>query len=69
MLPPLLVQVGGHEVMRDDSLLLASKARAEGAQVVVELYEEMPHNFIKFASSISDQALARMGKWWRNVYG
>jgi acetyl esterase/lipase len=42
-LPPLLIQVGGHEVLLSDSLRLAEKAQAAGVEVQLEVWEEMWH--------------------------
>ena len=44
-LPPLLIQVGEHEVIRDDSVRVAEKARAAGVQVTLEVWEGMFHVF------------------------
>jgi len=42
-LPPLLIQVGGDEVLLDDSRLLADKARAVGIDTVLEVWPQMIH--------------------------
>lgn len=39
-LPPLLIQAGDSEVLRDEITLLAHKARLAGVQVRHELYED-----------------------------
>ena len=39
-LPPLLVQAGDAEVLRDEIALLAHKATLAGVQVMHELYED-----------------------------
>jgi acetyl esterase/lipase len=44
-LPPLLIQVGEHEVIRDDSVMVAEKARADGVEVTLEVWEGMFHVF------------------------
>ncbi|KAF8910093.1 Alpha/Beta hydrolase protein [Gymnopilus junonius] len=44
-LPPLLVQAGDAEVLRDEITLLAHKATLAGVQVVHELYEDAIHVF------------------------
>jgi acetyl esterase/lipase len=44
-LPPLLIQVGEHEMLRDDSIRVADKARADGIQVKLELWPGMFHVF------------------------
>jgi phosphinothricin tripeptide acetyl hydrolase len=42
-LPPLLIQVGGDEVLLDDARLLADKARAVGIDTVLEVWPQMIH--------------------------
>lgn len=44
-LPPLLIQVGEHEMLRDDSVRAAKKARADGIQVKLEVWPGMFHVF------------------------
>jgi acetyl esterase/lipase len=42
-LPPLLIHVGGREVLRDDSTRLAKRARAAGVPVVLRVWPVVPH--------------------------
>ena len=42
-LPPLLVHVGADEVLRDDALRLAAKAREAGTTVQLEVFPTVPH--------------------------
>jgi monoterpene epsilon-lactone hydrolase len=42
-LPPLLLQVGEREVLRDDSVRLAARARAAGVTVELEVWPVVPH--------------------------
>jgi len=44
-LPPLLLQVGEHEVILDDSVLVATRAREAGVRVVLEIWGGMFHSF------------------------
>jgi len=44
-LPPLLIQVGEHEMLRDDSVRVAMKARADGIPVKLEVWPGMVHVF------------------------
>ncbi len=41
----LLIQVGGHEILLDDALKVAQKARETGCNVKITVYDEMPHDF------------------------
>lgn len=44
-LPPLLIQAGEHEMLRDDSVRVAKKARADGIPVQLEVWPGMFHVF------------------------
>ncbi|GAB2485412.1 alpha/beta hydrolase [Promicromonospora xylanilytica] len=44
-LPPLLLQVGTHEVLLDDSTTLAARAAAADVEVTLETYPGSPHVF------------------------
>lgn len=44
-LPPLLIQVGEHEMLRDDSVRVAKKAVADGIAVKFEVWPGMVHVF------------------------
>ena len=44
-IPPLLIQVGEYEVIRDDSVRVASKARADGVDVKLEVWPGQVHVF------------------------
>lgn len=49
-LPPLLVQVGALEILRDQILAFSERARAAGVDVAVETYPAMFHDFQVTAS-------------------
>ena len=65
--PPLLIQVGDHEVLLDDSTRLAQRARAAGVQVKLEVWPEMIHRFQTFAGFLPEgqQAVEGIGKFIR----
>ncbi|MCE5240185.1 alpha/beta hydrolase [bacterium] len=44
-LPPLLIQVGEREIIRDDSVRVAARAQADGVDVTLEIWEGMWHVF------------------------
>jgi acetyl esterase/lipase len=44
-LPPLLIQVGSDEILLDDAVRCAGKARAAGVDVTLEIWEGMFHVF------------------------
>ncbi|MCA6121426.1 alpha/beta hydrolase [Bradyrhizobium sp. WSM 1704] len=47
-LPPLLIQVGNRETVRDDSVMLARKAEDAGVAVALEVFAGMIHVFQMF---------------------
>jgi len=63
-LPPLLIQVGDHEVIRDDAMALAEKATAAGVDVTLEVWPYMVHLWHNF-SYLPDarRALERIGQF------
>jgi acetyl esterase/lipase len=64
-LPPLLIHVGDHETLLDDSTTLAEGARAAGVPVELVVVPEMIHVWHLFAGMVpeSDVALAELGQW------
>jgi acetyl esterase/lipase len=44
-IPPLLIQVGEHEMLRDDSVRVTKKARSDGIPVKLEVWPGMVHVF------------------------
>ncbi|MGH7365332.1 MAG: alpha/beta hydrolase [Candidatus Rokuibacteriota bacterium] len=42
-LPPLLIHVGGDEVLLDDAVQLAERAKAAGVEATIEVYDRMIH--------------------------
>lgn len=63
-LPPLLIQVGDGEILRDNSTRLAERATAAGVQVDLKVWPGMPHvwqisqNFLPEAREALNQAAA-----------
>jgi epsilon-lactone hydrolase len=45
-IPPLLIQAGEHEIIRDDSVRVAAKARADGVAVQIEIWPGLFHVFM-----------------------
>ena len=44
-IPPMLIQVGEHEMLRDDSVRVAAKAKADGVHAKLEVWPGMVHVF------------------------
>jgi epsilon-lactone hydrolase len=61
--PPLLIFVGGDEIMLSDSTRLAEKARSAGVDVQIKIWEGMWHVFPFFAPFVPEslQAITEIG--------
>jgi monoterpene epsilon-lactone hydrolase len=57
-LPPLLIQVGSHEVLLDDALLLAARAAECDLDVTLDVVSGAPHVFQAFAAVLDEAAAA-----------
>lgn len=66
-LPPMLIQVGDHEVLLDDSTRLAERAQAAGVQVKLEIWPEMIHRWHSYAAVLPEgqQAIEDIGAFLR----
>jgi acetyl esterase/lipase len=65
--PPLLVQVGSHEVLLDDALAVARLAALADVPVTLDVWSEMQH-FFQLGVGVYPEAaaaLARAGAWLR----
>lgn len=63
-LPPMLIQSGDSEVLRDEITLLAHKATLYGDDVTHELYEDMVHVFQTFTwLPAANAAIGSIGRW------
>ena len=66
-LPPLLVMVGSVEIILDDSKRLVEKAKAEGVDATLEVWDDMPHNWHQYALVLPEgkRAVDRIGGFVR----
>ena len=66
-LPPLCIHVGGREVLRDQVVAFADKAKASGVPVELLVGEDMVHVWHAFAGlqPDSDEAIAKVGAFLR----
>jgi len=64
-LPPLLIQVGSDEVLLDDALGLAERARKAGVDVTIREWPAMIHVWHWFLSMLdeADHAIAEIGEF------
>lgn len=61
--PPMLIQVGGYEMLLSDSLLVAEKAKAAGVKVRCTVYEGMFHVF-----QMAKGAIPESKKAWKEIW-
>ncbi|MFY9289792.1 MAG: alpha/beta hydrolase [Methylorubrum rhodinum] len=59
--PPLLIHVGAREILRDDSLRLADKARTAGVPVSLTVFPVVPHAW-QLAESFLPEAQASLSE-------
>ena len=69
-LPPLLIQVGTHELLLDDAVRLAARAAAADVPVTLEVTPGVPHLFQAFAAMLDegDAALVRVTEFLGTVF-
>jgi len=63
-LPPIYIQAGRAEILHDSIQVFADRAQKQGADVVLEAWEDMTHDFQMFGpdSPQSAEALRRIGE-------
>ena len=65
-IPPLLIQVGEHEMLRDDSIRVAKKARSDGIPVKFEVWPGMVHVFQIRGLPESREAIEQIADFMRS---
>jgi epsilon-lactone hydrolase len=68
-LPPLLIQVGSVEVLLDDAVLLAERAKEAGVLATLEVWDEMIHVWHRYYPILQEarEANARIGEYVRGI--
>lgn len=66
-LPPLLIQVGTAEILLDDAVRLAQRARKAGVEVTLDVWQEMIHGWQGYAGVLPEgqAAVDRIGEFVR----
>ena len=69
--PPTYIQVGGYEVIIDDALRVAARAKAAGVEVHCEVFPEMQHVFQFMAGRApeADDAIRKLAAWVKPKLG
>jgi phosphinothricin tripeptide acetyl hydrolase len=70
-LPPLLIQVGTEEVLLDDAVELASRAKAAGVEATLEVWDRMIHVWHWFLPMLDEApaAVEAIGRFARTRMG
>jgi len=70
-LPPVLIQVGGDEILRDDAVRMAEKLRAANPQSELQVWPLMPHVWQAYAPVMPEarRAIAEIGGFVRRILG
>jgi acetyl esterase/lipase len=68
-LPPLLIQVGDHEILLSDSTRMADRVSQAGGKVTLQVWPEMWHVFQYFIGQMpeSAKAIADIGSFLRKA--
>jgi monoterpene epsilon-lactone hydrolase len=69
-LPPLLIQVGSHEILLSDALRLAARAATSDVPVTLEVTPGVPHVFQGYAAMLDegDAALKRAAEFLKTQF-
>ena len=69
-LPPLLIHVGRDEVLLDDAIKLDQKARADGVDSTLEIWEDMIHVWHAFHPMLPEgrDGIVRVGEFLREKW-
>lgn len=64
-LPPLLIQVAERDLLRDDGVRLAERARSDGVETKLERFDDLWHDFQLHAGVLGDanEAIARIASF------
>jgi monoterpene epsilon-lactone hydrolase len=68
-LPPLMIQAGSGELLRDDIIQFVEKARSAGVKVEFEIWKKMFHCWQVFADELKegDDAIRSIGNYIRKI--
>ncbi len=63
----MLIQVGSHEALLDDSRRLEERARAAGVDVTLEIWEGLMHSWHQYADFLPEarSAIEQIGRFVR----
>lgn len=65
--PPTLIQVGGHEILLDDSTKLAEKLQAAGSPVDLQIFDDGWHVFQQMPLPLASAAMKSVGEFVQHL--
>jgi acetyl esterase/lipase len=68
-LPPVLLVVGGSDILLEDNLVMAARLAAAGGEVDVRVYPESPHGFTLHPTAMAGAAHDRIESWLAARFG
>ena len=70
-LPPLLIQVGGNEILCGQGERMAARAKDVGVDVTLDVEPDMFHAWTLFAGALpeADEAIARIASFVNSRFG
>jgi acetyl esterase/lipase len=70
-LPPVLIEVGSDEILKDDAVRMAEKLRRHNPRSRLEIWPRMPHVWQLFVPVLpgAHQAIAQIGDFIRTING
>jgi acetyl esterase len=68
-LPPVLLVVGGSDILLEDNLVMAARLSAAGGEVDVRVYPESPHGFTLHPTAMASAALDGIESWLDRLVG
>ena len=66
-LPPTLIQVGSHEILKSDSVSLAETLRAQGGFAALEVYENCWHVFQQMPTRSASAAMEAVSRFVQRI--
>ena len=69
-LPPMLLMVGTAEILLDDSVNFAKKAKEAGVEVILDIWDDMPHVFPAYAAFAPEgqEAIEKIGEFMKKYF-
>ncbi|MFB9906987.1 alpha/beta hydrolase [Allokutzneria oryzae] len=67
-LPPVLMVVGGSDILLEDNMAMAARVSAAGGEVDLRIYPEAPHGFTSRSTGMAKAALHDIERWFADRF-